>query len=208
MATCNLTIESLAGTDLCENNMSGVKVIYFIPKDDVESINVEKASTLADFEDFVTLGDNSLSEEAISVASGKGFAKMFCAKDLGELKYATQGSILGGRSLKATLEVFHPKFKKKLLGFLSVAMNLELIIVAKLNNGEYHLLGDLDRGAQLADGVEATSGKAVTDDNGATLNFEYDTPFAQIFYDGWDPTDNTVGLPMIEAASSGSGNGN
>ena len=195
--TCNLTIESLAASDLCENNMSGVKVMYFIPKDDVTAINVQRPATLAGFEDFVTLGDSQLADNAIEVGTGKGFAKLFCAKDLGELKYAAQGTSLGGRSLKATLEVFHPKFKKKLLGFLSVAINLELLIVVKLNNGEYHLLGDIDRGATLADGVEATSGKAVTDDNGATLNFEYDTPFAQIMYDGWDPTDATVGLPMI-----------
>ena len=43
------------------------------------------------------------------------------------------------------------------------------------------MLGDADRGAEIGENVEATSGKAVTDNNGATFNFVYDTPTAQIY---------------------------
>lgn len=68
---------------------------------------------------------------------------------MGELKYTTQGTF-GGKSMKANLEIFHPGFKPKLLGFIASVMNSETIILARLNNG-------------------------------ATLNFVYDTPTAQIY---------------------------
>ena len=59
-------------------------------------------------------------------------------------------------------------------------MNSEVIILARLNNGDIHMLGDADRGAEIGDNVEASSGKAVTDNNGAT-SFVYDTPTAQVY---------------------------
>ena len=48
-------------------------------------------------------------------------------------------------------------------------MNSEVIILARLNNGDIHMLGDADRGAEIGENVEASSGKAVTDNNGAGL---------------------------------------
>ena len=200
MSDCPLSIESLANTEFCQNNMSGVKTMYFIPKDDVTAINAVLATTKTSFTDYVQIGSTAMEGKAFTVATGKGFAKLYCAKDLGEIKYAVQGAGVGSRSLKATLEVFHPGMKRKLLGFLGTMINQELIIVAVQNNGEIHLMGDLERGAELADGVEATSGKAVTDQNGATLQFEWDTPMPQVFYPEWSPEDSTNGLPMISAA--------
>ncbi|MBR3578563.1 MAG: hypothetical protein IKN98_07260 [Bacteroidales bacterium] len=106
--------------------------------------------------------------------------KIYCSRDMGELKYTTQGTF-GGKSMKANLEIFHPGFKPKLLGFIASVMNSETILLARLNNGDVHMLGDADRGAEIGDSVEATSGKAVTDNNGATIAFVYDTPTAQIY---------------------------
>ena len=200
MSDCTLTIESLANTEFCQNNMSGVKTMYFIPKNDVTAINAVLAASKTTFTDYVQIGSTAMEGKAFTAATGKGFAKLYCGKDLGELKYTVQGSAVGSRSLKAQLEVFHPNMKKKLLGFLGTMINQELILVVVLNNGEIHLLGDLERGAEIADGVEATSGKAVTDQNGATLQFEWDTPMPQIFYPEWSPEDSTNGLPMISAA--------
>ncbi len=200
MSDCTLSIESLANTEFCQNNMSGVKTMYFIPKSDVTAINAVLATTKTTFTDYVQIGSQAMEGKAFTVATGKGFAKLYCAKDLGEIKYAVQGAGVGSRSLKATLEVFNPGMKRKLLGFLGTMINQELIIVAVQNNGEIHLMGDLERGAEIADGVEATSGKAVTDQNGATLQFEWDTPMPQVFYPEWSPEDSTNGLPMISAA--------
>ncbi|MBQ9418731.1 MAG: hypothetical protein IJU19_09160 [Bacteroidales bacterium] len=202
MSTCNLTIESLANEDFCQNKMSGVKLMYFIPQTDVTAINATLANVKTNFVDYVEIGSATMEGQAFTVASGKGFAKLYCTKDLGELKYAVQGAGVGSRSFKATLEVFHPSFKKKILGFLGTMINQEMIVVVVLNNGEIHLLGDLYRGAQVADGVEATSGKAVTDQNGLTLNIEWDTPMPQIFYEGWSPEDATHGLPLIAASAA------
>lgn len=200
MSDCTLTIESLANVEFCQNNMSGVKTLYFCPKDDITAINAVLAQTKTTFTDYVEIGSSSMEGKAFTAATNKGFAKVYCSKDLGELKYTVQGAGVGSRSLKAHLEVFHPNFKKKILGFLGTMINQEIIVVAVLNNGEIHLMGDLERGAEIADGVEATSGKAVTDQNGATLQFEWDTPMPQIFYSGWSPEDTTHGLPLIGSA--------
>lgn len=205
MSKCIFSIESLANDEFCQNNMSGVKTMYFIPMRDVNSINAVLATTKQNFADYVEIGSSAMEGKAFTVNTGKGFAKLYSAKDLGELKYAVQGAGVGSRSMKATLEVFHPNFKRKILGFLGTMINQELIIVVVLNNGDKHLLGDLERGAQIADGVEATSGKAVTDQNGATLQFEWDTPMPQIFYADWNPEDATNGLPLIGQTSANNG---
>ena len=200
MSECTLSIESLANTEFCQNNMSGVKTMFYIPKYDVTAINAVLAATKTTFTDYVQIGSTAMEGKAFTVATGKGFAKIHCSKDLGELKYTVQGSAVGSRSLKAHLEVFHPAFKRKILGFLGTMINQEVILVVVLNNGEIHLMGDLERGAEIADGVEATSGKTVTDPNGATLQFEWDTPMPQIFYPEWNPEDSTNGLPLISAS--------
>jgi len=178
--------------------MSGVNTVYVTLKDHVSAINATNPEIIQTFADKVTIGSSAMNKQAIETKTAKGFVSIFSAKDLGELKYTPQGSIIGCKSMKANLEIFHPGFKRKLLGFSSTAMNEELIIIVKLNNGEYHLLGDIDRGAELADGSETTSGKATTDNNGATLMFSYDTPAPQIFYEGWNPNDETTGITFIE----------
>lgn len=195
---CNISIENLGRPCPCGNNMSGVNTVYVTLKDHVSAINATNPEIIQTFADKVTIGSSAMTKKAIETKTAKGFVSIFSAKDLGELKYTPQGSIIGCKSMKANLEIFHPGFKRKLLGFSSTAMNEELIIIVKLNNGEYHLLGDIDRGAELADGSETTSGKATTDNNGATLMFSYDTPAPQIFYEGWNPNDETTGITFIE----------
>ena len=196
MPTCNLSIESLTRGNACQNNMSGVKTLYFVPLDDVVSINAERPATYTSFDDYVTIGSSAMTAKAVTLSTGKRWAKVYCSTDMGELKYALQGSRVGNRSFKATLEVFHPKFRKQLLGFLSAMANAEMLVIAQLNNGEYHLLGDMEHGCILSDGLEATSGKAATDDNGATLQFEYQTPQKQILFDGWAPDNETYGIDL------------
>ena len=198
MSTCTLTMESLSSPAWCESNLSGVKSLYLVPKDNVTAVNATKAASMTTFDTFVEIGASLGESQAVVTATGtgKGFMKLYTKKGMGELKYTMQGSGTGNHSLKATLEVFHPAAKKKIIGFLATMMNQELIVVAGLNNGEFHLLGDLDRGATLADGVELTSGKAVTDDSGLTLQIEWDCFLPQIFADGWDPTDATNGITI------------
>lgn len=205
MSNCSVSIENLAEAESCANNMSGVNTLYFVRKKEVTAINALRPSSITSYSDRVIIGSSSMEGKAVTCPTGKGFASMYCADDLGELKYTIQGA-MGSRSLKAELEVFHPSFKEKILGFLGTHLNEELLIVCLLNNGEYHMLGDKNRGAKIADSSEATSGKAVSDSNGATLHFEWNTPAPQIFYEGWDAEDSTNGL-QFPSASSGGGSG-
>jgi len=203
---CPIPIQNIAESDSCGNNQSGVRAIYFCPVADVVTINAARPTTITSYEDKVTIGDNlSSSQEAISCATGKGFAKMYCADDLGELVYTPQGQ-QGSRSFKAELEIFHPAFKSDILGFMATHNNQELLIVCELNNDRFHLIGNARRGAKFADSTKATSGKAVTDANGAECHFEWNTDAPQIFYDGWTPEDANKGLPLIEDSDADDSN--
>lgn len=193
---CSVQVQNLAESESCVNNMSGVTTIYFIPKDDITTINALRPSTMSTYADRVVIGSATMEGKAVTCPTGKGFGKMFCADDLGELVYTLQGQ-KGSRSFKAELEVFHPTFKKEMLGFLAAHNNQELVIVCVLNNGTVHLLGTKQRGVSLADSTKATSGKAYTDANGLEAHFEWNTPAPQIFWDEFDPEDEEHGLPLV-----------
>lgn len=197
---CNLSISELSLPEFCENVTSGVRRLLFVPKDDIEAINAVIAAQPNEMEDFVIVGNSAMTQHAITLKSGAEFGEIYAQRDLGELKYAVQGSAAGNRSFHVTLEVHHPGFRRKMLGFLAIAANLEFVMLAQLSNGDWHLLGDIDRGATLADGTEATSGKAVTDQNGATMTFEYDCPLPRIMFAGWSPDDETYGVEMFRIA--------
>jgi hypothetical protein len=170
---CSLEMEDLNMAASCANNMSGVKNVYIAFKQDVATFP-QLPLTRTQYEDFAVL------EGDIAMKDDKRFYHIYCSRDLGELKYVLQGPT-GARSMKATLEIYHPGFKSKLLGLVSSTMNSELVILARLNNGDVHLLGDKNRGVEYGDNAELSSGKAVTDNNGGTLNFVFDTPTAQIY---------------------------
>jgi len=170
---CSLEMEDLNMAASCANNMSGVKNVYIAFKDDIATFP-KLPNVREKFEDFAVL------EGAIAMKNTKRFYHIYCSRDLGELKYTLQGPT-GARSMKATLEIYHPGFKPKLLGLVSSTMNSELVILARMNNGDVHLLGDKNRGVEYGDNAELSSGKAVTDNNGGTLNFVFDTPTAQIY---------------------------
>ena len=197
--TCKLTMQSLGQLDACGNNRSGVKALWITTKQDIEAINAVKPATVTNFEELVTLDTSGLTnQKAIACKTGKGFIAVYSADDMGELKYATQGTMTGCKSLKATLDIYHPGFKRVALGALAYFNNQEAVIVAKLNNGEIHLIGDLDRGAKLKDGMESTSGKESGDPNGVNFIWEWNCSAQQIFTDGWDPRDTNIGLTILE----------
>lgn len=199
MSNCtNITLAGLGRLQPCKTNLSGVKTMWIIPAADVLKINAVRAENISDLDDFCTIGSSALEGKAITCKEGKGFVKVFCADDMGELKYTSQGNMVGARSFKASLEIYNPGFRRRQLGFLSYFNNQEAIIVVLLNNGEYHLLGDTFKGALLASGNEAVSGKAATDDQGINPTFEFNTGFAQIFWDGFDPTDEQHGIDIVD----------
>ena len=202
----NITLNGLDQTNPCDNNQSGVKTAYICPVKDILAINAVHPSAPTSPDEFVTIGSSTLSRQAITCKPGKGFVKIYSADDMGELKYTQQGTILGCRSWKGALELYHPGFKRTAIGLMAIINNQEVVVVAKLNNGEYHLLGDTDRGAKLAEGNEMTSGKAATDNNGINPVLEYNCGRQQIFWDGFDPNDSTTGIPILGATNADSGN--
>ncbi len=115
----------------------------------------------------------------LEMASGKRMFRIQTKKDSAELKYAVQGES-GSRSLKATLEVFAPTIRAQVLGFMSATLNQEVVILCKTRNGDWHLLGDSDEGCEYDSG-EATTGKAGSDANGATLTFAKDVDAPTIY---------------------------
>lgn len=196
---CNNIKGNITALPVCENNMPGVQRLLFVPRKDVESINAVAANVPTSYGERVIIGSPEMTQKAVTVKSGKEFAEIYCADELGELVYTPQGQ-RGSRSFKAELEIFHPGFKKQLLGYMSVAMNREYILVVGLSNGEWHLLGDVRRGAKLADNTRATSGKAITDSNGGELHFECSCQAPMVFFAGWDPDDETYGIERFRVA--------
>ena len=137
---CALELEDLNKGANCGNNMSGVKNVYISLKDNVAQFP-KLPTNRTSYEHFAVLEGN------IVMVNGQRFYHIYCSRDMGELKYTTQGTF-GGKSMKANLEIYHPGFKPKLPGFIASVMNSEAIILARLNNGDIHMLGDEDRGAE------------------------------------------------------------
>jgi hypothetical protein len=183
--TCNLSLEELTKTsDVCANNASGVKAVYLAMHTDVASFPT-LPSVRSEFADFAVL------EGTIVMVAGKLFKKIYVSKDMGELKYKPQGKT-GSRSLRASLSIFHPGLKAKLLGMVASMMNSEFYLAVLLENGDVHILGDKYRGAEFSEDTELTSGKEITSENGGNLGFIYDTPTAQIYTGGLDALTTVV----------------
>lgn len=199
MARCRIKTSDIDAPAPCENNLPGVQRLFFTPREDIESINALAAARPESYGDRVIIGSPALAQRAITVKSGKEFGEIYCAEELGELVYTPQGQ-KGSRSFKAELEIFHPGFKKEILGFLAAHNNQELVLVVQLVNGDWHLVGDSRRGASLTDSTRATSGKACTDANGAECHFECSTQAPRVFYNGWDPEDEAVGIERFRIA--------
>lgn len=197
--SCDLTISDISTPEWCEKVISGVRRLLYVPKEDVEAINAAIPTVPDALNDYVTLGSMAMTQKIVTLKSGCEFAEIYAQKNLGELKYAVQGPS-DNRSVHATIEIHHPGFKRRVLAFLGIAANLEFILLAQLENGDWHLLGDTDRGASVVDGVEATSGKAQNDPNGVTFVFEFDCPMPRIIFDGWYPAHPTFGVEMFRMA--------
>lgn len=183
----------------CQVFMPGIQRLLFIPRKHVETINALAAQVPATYSEAVIIGSPLMGQQAVTVKPARKFAEIYCSDELGELKYEPQGQ-KGSRSLHATVEIFHPGFKAKLLGYMAWALNTEFMLLVMTSAGSWHLLGDLNRGCRLIDGTEASSGKAVTDANGGRLTFEYNCARPRVFYYGWDPDDPVNGVERFRIA--------
>lgn len=187
-----ITLENIKkSSGSCHPSMSGLRAVYLVPLAYVKSFNIRKVTTCG----YDRVVVEPIGGKAIVLKPGGSFINVFSDKNLGELKYTLAGGV--NKYYQASLEIFHPGFKRKLLGFLSHMINQDIVIVAKTNNGQYHLLGNETHAALIDDGTEAISGKATADNNGATVIFRFDTPTPVVFCEDWDPTDEETGIEMF-----------
>ncbi len=165
--TCPTSFEDLLRPLPCEKTAGGlVTTILYGLKDDVSTWpSKTTTSTMEGLSDHV----ETISTSLMTMAAGKRMFKIQIKKDSAELKYELQGES-GSRSFKTTLEIFSPVVRAALLGFMTATANQELVMLCKTRTGDWHLLGDEDGGVEY-DSAEATTGKAGTDANGATLTF-------------------------------------
>lgn len=194
---CPICLDDLVPTVNCEGNTSGVKRIRLALKDDVLTFPTKRpANTRTAPEHRV----ETVTGENLTMKQGKRMFTLSAKKATAELKYELEGESLS-KSRKATLEVYVPNMNAKLTGVLAEITNRELVILATLKNGEVHMLGDEDEGAEL-ETDSSVSGKATTDPNGASIVFSIAGLPAATIYKG--ATDHLT-TPATATATSGSG---
>ena len=198
--TCNPLAENLKLSAECGGKMSGVGVIYFVPRDKVTRINWELPVAPASYEEWVTMeaATGGTPTHAIELSTGAKFSKLEIRLGMANLDYTVQGEA-GGQSWHAALTIDRNGFKRNTLGLQSMLLNNDVLIVAKMNNGDYHLLGDMYHGCEYDTNTAAVSGKAVTDASTNTFSFVWDANCPQIFGDQFDP-ENGPGINGLDVA--------
>jgi len=182
--------------------MSGVSHIYLVPREKVSAINWVLPTTPTSFDEMVTLealtGESATTAVALSGTNTK-FMKVEFKRGSAELNYSVQGE-KGCHSLNAVLSIARNGFKKAPLGFFTYALNESFVMIAVLENGESHLLGDMNHGMEMDDSNNsATSGAANTDPNTVNFSFEWATNFPMIFGSDFD-ADKGTGINGIVKA--------
>lgn len=154
----------------CGSNPGGLKPkIYIVSKKDVDSIPAAV--------DGVITGDIVL-KATETWAVWEGDKNMFKL----DMNSVGEGDSKG---VTSTLEMHQSGFSPAFEYHLSQQLNGDFIILAPDRKNRYRLLGDLDEGAQFpSDGIVSTTGANITDKNGNTLKWTYDSAHKPYFYEG------------------------
>ena len=163
-------------TDIDKNlpdgqNMGGIpQLVYFAlqsdvlswptpPTTDTENITMEKMGAL--------VGD-------IKMKVGKKMNSFYITDDEGKLDFEGVGE-KDGKSFIMKLRIYNPGLQSKLLGFINLAKNENLVFIAPDNNGNNFLIGDALRGAILDSIDGMTTGQKTEERPGAGMIFSYKT---------------------------------
>ena len=179
--------------DSCGAGSGVVRILYGLKNDVLTWPAKKSAETRTLLSDHVNTTVSNL-----VMKTGKRMFEFQSKKASAELKYVGEGEE-GSRSLKGSLECYHPQLRDQLLGFATATQNQELVILAKTRKGDWHMLGNADEGAVM-ETFDATSGKATTDPNGATLMFSQPGLNAATIYKG-----ETESLLVVASEASPSG---
>jgi len=189
---CPPCLEDLNRGAQCGNARAGVKAIMFGLRRDVRTWPTKKpAATRTKLEDHVITTTGNL-----AMKPGKFMFKFEAKPKTSELKYTLEGET-GGKSLKASLESYYSAFFGNIHGAISALKNEELVLLVKVGNNDWHLIGDEDEGAEV-ETFEAATGKNPTDAIGANFMFSMAGLEGATIYKG-----NVEGLLKND---SGSGN--
>ncbi len=146
----------------------------------------------ADVEEYAELvGD-------LVMKAGKQAFTLYTTDDTSELAINMVGDP-DGRSFEMVVNGFNPGLKKKLLGFISVAKNEKLFLIAQDAEGQYFLLGDAVRPAMMQPGETGGTQKETAGRKGMGLSFMYKTNVPRTY----------IGdvVNILAPADSGSGSG-
>lgn len=116
----------------------------------------------------------------IVMRPGKRAYTFYSTDDASELRIRRMGSI-DGLSFQLEVTVFNPGLKKKILGFVSVAKNENLFVIARDSEGQYFLLGDSQRAAKMIVSEGIGTNKATVNRKGAHLSFVFKTNIARVY---------------------------
>lgn len=144
---------------------------------------------VATFPDLPAASDSGMDLESagkwdgeLALKSGKKMVEIPFIEGEGEISISVSGD-RGARCAHYELDIMRSKINATTMGLMNAFKDAGLVIVVTDGNGNKYLLGDELVPCYLVDGDGAKTGRARTDRNAATLNFEY---YGQRFllYDG------------------------
>lgn len=179
-------------------NMGGVaQVVYYARHEDVAVWPTRPSSGAG-----VTLAKMGELVGNLVMKEGKFFRRLYVTDDEGKLDIEGVGE-RDGKSFVMKLRVYHPGLNSRLLGFVNLSKNENLVFAVPDNNGGMFLLGDEMRAAVLDSIDGMTTGQKTEERPGAGLVFAYKT--ANVFcYKGVVPlTDVVIPEPEPEPEPGG-----
>lgn len=167
-----ITLSSISAAQNCvdyDNRGGVISKILLAYHDDVATFpELPSASG----ETGMTLAAAGAWSGTLAMKTGKAMVEINFLEGEGELRISVSGD-RGARTAHYELEIIRSKINAETLGLLNACKDAPLIIIATDANGNNYLLGDKLVPCYMVEGDGAKSGRARTDRNQTTINFEY-----------------------------------
>lgn len=151
-------------------NMGGIpQVVYYARYEDVSVWPKRPVGGTG-----VTLAKMGELTGNLEMKAEKFFHRLYVTDDEGKLDIEGVGE-KDGKSFVMKLRVYHPGLNSRLLGFMNLAKNSNLVFVVPDSNGGLFLLGDEMRAAAMDSIDGMTTGQKTEERPGAGIVFAYKT---------------------------------
>jgi len=160
-----------------DKNLPGGANMGDIPQKVYFGLHKDVASwpTEPDYDTAETLEDIATLTGELEMASETNLFELYLTDDTGELEIESVGE-KDGKSWVLHLRLFNPGLQKKLLGFINVAKNENLVFIVPDNNGNYFLMGDVLRPATYEGSPDGSgTGMETSARAGVSMEFTYKT---------------------------------